>query len=1319
MKTWHRKGIALRCAALLALLGPSSVVAAPTPKNKRDHLNVYPAADVATKGALTVDGELGDWKPDVFVEMFADPDLRDTYSLRIALAYDREGLLIGARFADKSPLVNHIDPAVDPFTGWSGDALQIRFVSDPALSDPTLTGKLSPSQERSDRIVHLTAWYYTDARLPVLDVRYGMDFRAPRTLTGAASGLIYKNAPGGYALEGRLPWSLFKGDPPRPGTRWRLTLQPLWGDAQGKHVHDFYEVIRAAGFQFQRPDGWGYAHFVAPAEFASKLAEQRRDEARRAGPVSPTVPGGFTVPVRYDNPKQGFVSLAICRPDGQIVRTLLTKAARPKGPQTERWDGRDDAGVPAPAGRYVLKALVHDGIKPRFVTSVMQSGDPPWGNSGKYGWGADHGVPVGAAADPAGNTYLMWTHNEGGDYLIQVDARGRKRWGVDLSWGDFSGDATAVCYDNGLVYTAKDGLDNSKPDRPGRGGLFVHDAKTGRRVTFPGGRGILPVTEWPRSLLPAGKKDGGRLLHHANLLAMAASPERLFCALNLENKIVAFDKKTFQIAATYAVPRPAGLAYDANRESLYAVSGDRVVRIEPSRGGRVSPVVAGGLDAPCGLALDAAGNLYVGTGGRQMQVRVFSPDGKLLRAIGKEGGRPAVGTFDPGGMFRPAGLCVDTRGQLWVTESDTSPERVSLWEAATGRLRQQFWGTAAYAPMMAPDLERPEHVYLHNTRFLVDYDKGTFAPDAMLYRQSHAGGIRIPGSEQGFGFMGNTFQVATIGDRKFAYNGHGGVFAYGAERFDPLLYLGQGFSGIPRLPKPDATPWNFSFAWSDTNKNGLVDEAEVRRVESVRLHNNIAQFGGTFWPGGIFIKGRRIFKPAGLSSDGVPLYPEPEQAPPVVQGDGPMAKYSNWLDVWPSLQSDWKEFYAIASLPAPGGNPNGGGGDAIVRFDRSGDIKWRYSRVAVHFGLKAPLAKTGDLFGALRIAGEVQQPAARGGEILAIGCYRGYYGFLNEDGLFIDQIGYDNGRGPAPNFDVFYIENFSGYFFRHPRTGKVYLFCGDVDARILELQGWESLQRFDAGELTVTASQHTQVAATASTDGARGEAPVLAVAAATPDIAGDPSGWGAARPASIALDETTNAQVRLAHDAQNLYALFEVPDDSPWRNSAADWRFLFKGGDAVDIQLGAGIPGPLRVMIAPDETGKGCRAVAMWKALPPGMSAEPMLYKSPTGQESFERVALLPQVRCSVRKSAKGYSVAAAIPWSALGLAAPGSGGAAALRGDAGVLLSDTSGALTIRRRYRFNQDTAIVNDIPSEVRLRSDTWGALLLGTPGGTSAP
>ena len=107
-------------------------------------------------------------------------------------------------------------------------------------------------------------------------------------------------------------------------------------------------------------------------------------------------------------------------------------------------------------------------------------------------------------------------------------------------------------------------------------------------------------------------------------------------------------------------------------------------------------------------------------------------------------------------MFEPEGISVDARGQLWVTENDETPKRISLWNATSGQHQRDFWGAASYAPMMAPDPQNPQAILVvsHRTseikRFFVKdvefsgkkvrYLFPSEEPEAQVFAAAKAGG---------------------------------------------------------------------------------------------------------------------------------------------------------------------------------------------------------------------------------------------------------------------------------------------------------------------------------------------------------------------------------------------------------------------------------------------------------------------------------------------------------------------------------------------------------------------------------------------------
>lgn len=1233
-------------------------------ENPWREMNVYPRESIATEGrSINVDGDLDDWNPQAFYHLYNTEETKGEFALRVAFAYDADALWIAARFTDRNPMRNHVNPAINPKAGWDGDSLQLR-----------LTEKARPvPNDNDENIGVLTLWQFTDERRPVLHIGYGTRMQKDAVLTGEESGLVFRAVEGGYAVEGRLPYDRLKQQPPRSGAQWRLQVQGNFSDTAGNAVHVVYECFTKPVSFFKDPSGWGAALFVKPGEVSARLEAMRAEEARKRRRPTGT---GVAIPFAYQNPADGYVSLAVRDSAGRIARTLRMKSSQSAGAVTDAWDGLDDNGAPAAAGTYTIHGISHPGLQSRFVASVHNSGTPPWqGADSASQWGGDHGPAVDVTTDADANAYLAWEIAEKGHDLIKANRDGRKLWGVNSPWRD---QMIAVAHHAGRVYLAHGG---------GRGSVAVYDAATGNRLLFADGQSVLTVGEG-----------------EAGLIDIVAAEGKLFAALRDANEVRVFALDKLALEKTLPVPSPRALAWNTKARALHCVSGNKLVVIEEQR----LRVIAADLDEPRGLAVNGNGVSWVALRGKSQQVIALDSSGKQISTIGKLGGRPWVGAFDPAGMLQPAGIALDGAGRLWVAEQDSMPKRQSLWDVKTGKLIREVFGGTAYSPMMAPDPDAPENVFLHNTRFVVDYETGAVTPAATVYRKDHVPNTLL-GTEYRYAFMGQTFQIATYQGKKFAYDGHGGVYAYDDNKFKPLLHIGQAFRGLPGMTRErcrrEICP-GVSAVWRDKNGDGRMDEDELRMIEGLTLNPNIAQFGGTFFPGAKFIQSRKIFEPQGLDEFGAPIYPEPEDAPPILAGAGEIARYNVWVDTWPSLRDDWQTFYTIASVD--GRHTKGDGKtEGIYRFNRAGDILWRYAPVAVGFGLTRNLSKPGELFGALRILGMIELPDEHGGEIVGIGCYRGYHGFLTEDGLFVDQFGTDVGYGPNPDFNTLFIENFSGWFFRHARNGKVYLFTGATDGRIIELSGWEQIRRLKPVTVEVTAEQHEAVvralAAARRGTGTRAALPVAPRA----------KGWGA--PTEIDLGNDRYAKVALAHDAEHLHARFVVEDSTPWQNASKDWRYDFKGGDAVDIQLGANrpdkqkagnvfLPGDVRVLIAPDDNPSGFNAVALWKRVPEGVTKEPFTYSSPVAEETFERVERLENVRLELTRTATGYTAEVAIPWRALHRAPPAAG--ESLVGDGGVLLSDQSGSRTVLRRYLFNPDTGIVDDVPSESRLVPARWG-------------
>ena len=103
-------------------------------------------------------------------------------------------------------------------------------------------------------------------------------------------------------------------------------------------------------------------------------------------------------------------------------------------------------------------------------------------------------------------------------------------------------------------------------------------------------------------------------------------------------------------------------------------------------------------------------------------MKVFSPTGKFLRAIGQPGA-PKAGPYDPLHMNHPHGLAIDERQQLWVTENDFQPKRVSVW-TLDGKLVRAFYGPGRYGGGGSLDPRDKTRFYYDGIEFKLDWKTG-------------------------------------------------------------------------------------------------------------------------------------------------------------------------------------------------------------------------------------------------------------------------------------------------------------------------------------------------------------------------------------------------------------------------------------------------------------------------------------------------------------------------------------------------------------------------------------------------------------------
>ncbi|MDQ3813714.1 MAG: hypothetical protein M3347_07160, partial [Armatimonadota bacterium] len=323
---------------------------------------------VPAPGQVTIDGKLNDWDLSGQILITYDIEtLRDVYSGQLAMMYDADNLYVSIHWKDPVPMGNIHDPRYEGHKGWAGDAVQLRF--------------------KTDRISHVTAWYYAAGQEPAIHIDYGKSLSEPfdgggkklfRTQgwklgDGAEMAFLKDTDNKGYVQEIKLPWKIIADKQYQPGDRFACGIELLWGEGDWP-VHRYADNLQPGAssreFFWTAHNNWGpvflepKGNLKPPVPAYLKALEPEATQ----GPVE----------IRYNLPTDARVTVAIEDASGKRVRNLIAALPRKAGPNVERWDGLDDDGKSLPPGDYSYKALYHQGIHANWIMSFANPGNPTW-----------------------------------------------------------------------------------------------------------------------------------------------------------------------------------------------------------------------------------------------------------------------------------------------------------------------------------------------------------------------------------------------------------------------------------------------------------------------------------------------------------------------------------------------------------------------------------------------------------------------------------------------------------------------------------------------------------------------------------------------------------------------------------------------------------------------------------------------------------------------------------------------------------------------------------------------------------------------------
>ncbi|HEX4142660.1 MAG TPA: hypothetical protein VHY91_03845 [Pirellulales bacterium] len=1237
-------------------------------------------------GAVAIDGRYDDWDLSGGIFVSADVETqRDTLSLWYHAMYDADNLYLLARWNDDAPLNNPGVTSGD--LGFRGDCLQTRVIV--AFGEP------------EEKVSHFTCWRGKDG-LDVIKVELGRQLHdgaiTDLKTMGAKQAFTVADDGKHYAQEIAIPWTQLArdGKSPGPGGSVRLAIEANFGvGSEGRLTcKDCFQpgLTLDRVFTFRAVTQWGTAKLerqghVSPRpvrlsdgrEFAVSI-EKGVPVVDWTGLVKKSEAVGIKT-VAFDMPEDGFASITLRAADGTVARHLTNCQKLSKGHHELKWDGLSTPnwklpGEPVPAGTYQVTAMTHQGIGLRLIGWAANSGVTPWDYPAHVGnWGGDHGNPTAVATD-GDKVYLGWTGAEAGKALVACDLNGRPVW--NHTRGGI-GSASALAVDAGTVYVL---------DRITGAVLFRLDSSKGTYTSWKGRDTTeLPVKELFENFTES-KEDR---------FSMAGQHGRLYLASKLAGQIVVFNGATGAVEKRLIVPEPQAICLSPSGR-LYVVSGGtKVLAFDKDLG--QPKTVLDGLTAAASIAVDAAGKMYVGCGEPDNQIKVFDPKGKLVKTIGRPGGRALVGPWTPDGMRFVDGIALDAAGKLWVMENDKSPKRVSVWNVDTGALVREMFGATNYGAnggAICPT--DPLVVIGHECEWRIDPKTGHAKCTAVILREGTEN-CRFATSADGrtYLFVYSTAAASASPLRVFERLGDARY------KLRTVIYYADA-EGHELPPSVRGKPAGAkrTMVWSDANDDGQRQPDELSGIDGEMRFN-----GWNLWvtPDLTLYSRTGEFRVRGYTPCGAPRYElaQPTEMPIAGLGSADGRLVLSWNKE--GIERGWMRAMDIAS----------------------GKQLWQYpdTYVGVHGSHNAPPPIDGLIRGAFPPCGAAKLPAPIG-NIWVIPTNVGEWHILTERGYYLTRlfqpdplhVVWPEAAVPGANLDNVPPgsggEDFGGTV-TLARDGKLYVQTGKTAFWVVEVVGLDAVKEVTQGTATIEPAD-VPLAQKLREDLLQATAAVqpIWVKKRSPKFTGNiDRDFAGATILKFQKREDAPIRATAVWDEQSLYLAWEVRDETPWVNGTTDRDLMYIGGDTVDFQLATdpaadarrneGARGDLRVSIGPFE--KKPQAVIYRHVAD---EQHPRTFSSGVLKDYvMQSVIPVEGAEILVKTPAKDrYVVEARLPLTALGLT-PRVG--LELHGDFGVTYGDPAGQRTRLRAYWSNQHTGIVDDAVFELKMEPQLWGTLL----------
>lgn len=875
------------------------------------------------------------------------------------------------------------------------------------------------------------------------------------------------------------------------------------------------------------------------------------------------------IPISYRCDKAGRVSLAVYDKTGVLKRKLLIGEPKEVGEYTIYWDGRDDDAKLLPPGKYEARGVSSD-IRDKWIVSIGNSGNPPWGES-KVRGGLFNSVTI------SGNNLIASNSTLEGNRGIQCfDLRtGQVVWTSDFD--PIYGDLSAISSDDKYVYVV--GTYRNEKDSVGkqtyREALWRLEIKNGKLAPWFNKQEVIKLNN--SRYAPDGYRYSQRYhnpatrykdpLAYLEVVDMEVADGKLYIPFRSENVIRVYDVDNGKKLNEFKnIPDPKGIA--VKQDHIYVSSANKILKYNLD--GIVQGVFVDNLDSPFEVETDATGNIYVTEFGKTQQIKVFSLQGKQLKTIGTKFTKRKTGSLDQ--FLFPVSLACKASGGLVV--ADFGNGRLVFLDNKGKKTRTiNAHGYGGMDGGISFATGKPNRLYTNNVNcrlpwhshnivaYDIDWEKGTWKAarrwqDVTPVLSKEPLYTRVLPNGRTYHFL--LTRYPTVYEEM-----PDGSLEFCAALLHPQKF---GSAGMSTMAKPEIIEdakklgllnkdgwFKCRMVWTDTNRDLRIQKDEINECPGASdskkgfysVNDANVDENGDLLLGHLSTSELWVFKREGFDGIGNPLYSWNNARKVADPRKHKHLAGNGWLVYGKSIDKEGNVY--VTDAKGDGCSPED---FRILKFGSNNSLLWQVGRKSV--GLKD---KPGEFSTVTNI------PRVKNG-ILYLLDYEGTLDLYTTDGLYLATLleaGNAGTAGPRSNWG----ENFFGDVVRNPKSGQVFFVINTHNFVLpgFEILGLENIRRFKK-DITFTDENHAlqQKVEIVETNFIN-FTPVYFVKSGVK--------WDKIPSNKTVMPEmkdTNYAEWKFACDEKNLYLFFSVRDDSPAENRLLGLDSLWDG-DALELYL--------------------------------------------------------------------------------------------------------------------------------------------------------